>query len=330
MYALDAMTGQQIWKLTNGNFHSGTPSVYNGMVYICGIDGLYALDQKTGIQKWKYPITALYAFSEFTPSTVVANNTVYICAWDGFVYALNATDGSLKWKTQSSGGAPFYSSVTLNNNLLYAGCSDSWLYALNISNGSVNWKFQTGDVIYKNPLVVNNNVFTSGLNGNQYMLNGATGAVIWSILNDLSICSPTFSNGVIYSGDGTNANGYDINTGNKVWSLGSGTGSGWSSPCVLNGKFYAGSSTPKFYAYDINSKAVIWSISTNAYNVNSSPVIANDIYYIGGNGQDFYAVDAATGTIKWFLPLSNPVYGSPCVIDQNGIKNYPGVSGEKN
>jgi eukaryotic-like serine/threonine-protein kinase len=64
--------------------------------------------------------------------------------------------------------------------------------------------------------------------------------------------------------------------------------------------------------------------------VHSSPVIADGLYYIGSRGQDIYALDAATGIVKWRKNTASAVDGSACVIDQHGVKHYPGVSGEKN
>jgi eukaryotic-like serine/threonine-protein kinase len=331
MYALDGMTGQEIWSVTNGKFNDGTPSVNYGTVFTCAVDGLYALDQKTGVQKWKYPITAVYTNTQYAPSPVVSNNVVYFSAWDGFVYALNAADGSLKWKTASTNGNAFYANVTLNNNLLYAGCADKKLYALNIANGTIAWTFLTGDVIYTNPLIVNNNVFTKGLNGSQYLLNGLTGTVIWSAGADGMHASATYDNGIIYTGGGTKAFGFDANTGVLVWTMNpTGGNNERSSPIILNGNIYAGSNDGKYYAHVISTKAQIWSYTTNGVGVWSSPVIADGIYYIGSAGQDIYALDAATGIVKWRKSTASAVFGSACVIDKNGIKHYPGVSGEKN
>jgi len=333
LYALDAITGQDIWKLNNGKFHSGSPSVSNGTIYICGIDGMYAVDARSGLQKWKYPITATPTFPVFAPSAVIINNIVYFSAWDGFVYALNGLDGSVKWKTPSTTGKAFYSNVTVNNNLLYTGCADSSLYAIDIANGNISWKFTVADVIYKNPLIVNNNVFIGALNGStKYLLNGTTGAIIWSIPNDDLTSSATLDNGIIYCGGGARAFGFNAATGASVWyiQVSGSLQNERSSGIANNGIFYAGSNNGGIYAWDINSKTVLWSLPNvgNAY-VWASPVIANGLVYIGGTGGDLFALDKLTGIQKWKRPLSS-IIGSTCVIDENGIKYYPGLSGEKN
>jgi outer membrane protein assembly factor BamB len=218
--------------------------------------------------------------------------------------------------------------------LLYAGCADHYVYAIDIATGAITWKFKGKDVIYKNPLVINNNIFTGGLNDNLYLLNGSNGAVIWVADNDENMSSPTLDNGIIYSGGGASACGYDIATGSLQWFfrvliLGGRISNDRSSAAILNGTLYGGSNDGKFYANDINSKTQIWSIATSAYEVYSSPVVVNGILYIGG-GQDVYAVDAVSGSIKWKTGTKGQVSGSACVVDQKGIKHYPGISGEQN
>ncbi|HMK26157.1 MAG TPA: PQQ-binding-like beta-propeller repeat protein [Chitinophagaceae bacterium] len=331
MYALDGNTGAEIWKLANGQFHSGSPAVKNGSVYICGLDGLYSLDARTGLQNWKFPVSTVFPLT-FLPGPVTDNNTVYFDGWDGFVYAINSSNGTLKWKTQSTGLKAFSSNVTLNNNLLYTGCLDSSLYALSVSTGAISWKFKTGDAIYQNPLVVNGNVFTTGLNGNQYLLNGTTGTIIWSIPGDFNVSSPTYANGLIYTGGGVRAFGYDIATGTRLWLMNNSPVfyTERSSPVILNGKFYAGSNNGNVYGYTISNSVQIWSITTdNGSYVYSSPVIADGILYIGDAANTIYAINADAGTIKWKKQSASAI-ASACVIDQQGIKHYPGISGEQN
>src|SRR4026208_996825 len=53
----------------------GSPAVANGVVYIGSTDGnLYALDQETGKQKWKFKT---FASRQVTSSPTIANGLVY-------------------------------------------------------------------------------------------------------------------------------------------------------------------------------------------------------------------------------------------------------------
>src|SRR5689334_165580 len=73
----------------------GSPAISNGVVYIGSVDGnLYAVDQETGKQKWKFKT---FAGRQVTSSPTIANGLVYFGGFDGVVYAVDAQTGTLKW-----------------------------------------------------------------------------------------------------------------------------------------------------------------------------------------------------------------------------------------
>ena len=61
----------------------------------------------------------------------------------------------------------------------------------------------------------------------------------------------------------------------------------------------------------------------------SSPVIVDGLLYIGGSDGKVYAFDEKFGEFKWAQSTEMAVKSSPCVIDEKGIKHYPGISGEQ-
>ncbi|MGH2646160.1 MAG: PQQ-binding-like beta-propeller repeat protein [Ginsengibacter sp.] len=342
LYALNAKTGQIIWQLSDGQLGSGTPSVYKGVVYNNAADGFYAVDAKTGAEKWKYLLTRLSSSTAyFDPSPVVADDVAYVAALDGYVYALGTADGSLKWKTKSNNGDPFSSSITLNNGLLYAGCEDSFLYAFNASTGMIKWRFKADNVVYVNPLVVNNNICIESFVKTWYFLDGASGTILWTSPGDDNTSSPTYDNGRIYAGGGTRGNGLDINTGDHVWSIFITPGgliyNERSSPVIDNGTFYATSGDGGCYAYDITTKNNLWKFEpaplangADPYGIYGSPVLSNGLLYFGSVDGNVYAINASSGNLQWATYLMHSIPGSACVIDESGLKHYPAVSGEKN
>ena len=94
-------------------------------------------------------------------SPAVVNNVVYEGSWDGYEYALNATNGQLLWKTylgitNAPGCVPptvgVDSSAAVQDGVVYvggggneAGGSTSYWYALDAATGSVLWKVPIGD-----------------------------------------------------------------------------------------------------------------------------------------------------------------------------------------
>lgn len=87
-----------------------SPTVANGVVYIGSGTGMfYAVKESTGAVIWKRQfqwVTKKTCDSHgFVSTASVANDpttglpTVYVAAPDGYLYALNASNGSIKWKS---------------------------------------------------------------------------------------------------------------------------------------------------------------------------------------------------------------------------------------
>ncbi len=100
------------WSFQTGGIVASSPTVVSGTVYVGSWNGYeYALDAKTGTQKW---------------STYLGVTTV-------------------RPDCNPSGGAGVSSAATVQNGVVYVGGGDAYWYALNASTGAVLWKVYTGD-----------------------------------------------------------------------------------------------------------------------------------------------------------------------------------------
>ncbi len=73
-------------------------------------------------------------------SPVVVDGIVYIGSDDGYFYALNADDGTEKWKFDT-GGKVQGSAVVGRNGTVYIGSQSGYLFALNGTSGEEKWKY---------------------------------------------------------------------------------------------------------------------------------------------------------------------------------------------
>src|SRR5579883_220127 len=87
-------------------------------------------------------------------SPTVVGGVAYVGSWDGYEYALDATNGTLRWKTylgttSSPNCDPSHlgitSGATVQNGVVYVGGGDAYWYALDATTGAVLWKVFTGD-----------------------------------------------------------------------------------------------------------------------------------------------------------------------------------------
>jgi eukaryotic-like serine/threonine-protein kinase len=75
-------------------------------------------------------------------------------------------------------------------------------------------------------------------------------------------------------------------------------GSVISSPAVVDGVAYVGSTDGNLYAIDTASGALKWKFETKSWEVSSPAIVRGTVYFLSYDS-NFYAVDAATGHLKW-------------------------------
>jgi outer membrane protein assembly factor BamB len=215
--ALWAMNGTIRWRYTNatlGSVDFSSPAIVNGTVYV-GVMGRYntttsvtfdppygvlALNASTGSRRWFYSTAGSVA-----ASVVVSGNVVYAPAKDGFVYAIDATRGTLRWAAMAQGGV---SSPAYDEGVLYVGGgaygNSGSIKALRVSDGSSLWSFAPNgpvqaSVSYADGLVLG---ATNTAQGTIYALDAVRGTVAWTFTPtpaDYMFASPVLADGVVFA-----------------------------------------------------------------------------------------------------------------------------------
>jgi eukaryotic-like serine/threonine-protein kinase len=145
LLALNAETGVEVWRVEKPEIFVGF-AVANHMIYVGNWDlNLYAFDQSTGEEKWKFPAQT---GGVFWSSPAVDENTVYAGNIDKYVYALNAQTGELRWSFKTGGAA--VSEPSIVGGIVYVSDSSHefprgarHLYALDATTGEQLWVFET-------------------------------------------------------------------------------------------------------------------------------------------------------------------------------------------
>ncbi len=124
---------------------------------------------------------------------------------------------------------------------------------------------------------------------------------------------PTFHHDVSHTGASTST----APTANQtLWTYVTGGAIGTSSPAVVEGVVYVGSTDHKVYALNAANGAHIWNYTTGDV-VGSSPSVANGIVYVGSNDNKTYALNASSGAFIWSYTTAKYVTSSPAVA--NGL-----------
>ena len=281
-----------------------------------------------------YTVTA--ADGSTRPYTVIVelNLTLYVGCDDGYLYALDATTGVLKWK-YATGGA-IRSSPTLYNGTVYFGSGDGYFYAIDSANGSLHWKYQTPGACNSSPTVANAVVYFN-TPGYLLALDAITGQVKWQYATAdqyATTQSPTVANGVIY--DEAFEGGFTIGalnaaTGALQWNFQN--GSTTSNPAVVGGKVYAGDQFDQLVVLDAATGILLFRYNLfsqgdpTAFGSGTGPTVANGKIYSASYTGYIYAFDSATYALLWTAGSYNALSGSIGISGDIGIFSSPVVSG---
>ncbi|ADQ69280.1 WD40-like repeat protein [Halogeometricum borinquense DSM 11551] len=225
---------------------------------------------------------------------------------------------SIRWSSETDGAV--WSSPVVADGMLYVGCYDGNLYAMSSETGNLQWRYQTGDRIDGSPAVANGMVYFGSFDRNIYALDAKTGEERWIYgTRGIVRSSPTVKNGVVYIGahcrtEECNAyydvqwpeTGYlyafDAETGRLLWQHETNDGV-ISSPAVLDGTVYVGSSDATLYALDAATGDILWRFDADGP-IMSSPVLDDGRVLFGTVSGVLYSVRAKSGDLQWSFDLN--------------------------
>jgi outer membrane protein assembly factor BamB len=324
LYSLNAETGKINWKFPTSGMIRCRPAVEGGAVYFASDDGnLYSIDSKSGTKLWVLnignnikrilpgltnPVGDIY-WDYMQSSPCFSNGIIYIGSGDSSLYAVEASNGSVKWKVKT--GGIIRSSPCVDDVLVYVGSFDGFIYAFNITNGTKVWAFDTHGSEYKHvqpsPRVVEGILYCGSRNPFFYALDAKTGKEIWKQSFDFSWVesSAAIANGKVFVGssDLNTIYAFNAKNGNVNWALKIKNDS-WSSPCYHKGIVYIGLASYANKADTLMGGAILainasdgtekWKVSCGITpfigGVVSSPAVYNDVVFYGSLDGKVYAV----------------------------------------
>src|SRR5262245_23099114 len=183
----------------------------------------------------------------------------------------------VKWQFKT--GGTIVSSPALANGVVYIGSSDGALYAVDQKSGQQKWKTQTRGPVASSPAVADGLVFFLSYDGGLYCVDANSGDRKWRY-------ATTFEKRVEAKRlHGSTPAEQTVPDPHDVF---------LSSPLVVNGRVYFGSSDGNIYALEEKSGLLEWKFETKGI-VHASPAIAGNTIYIGSWDSYLYALDAESG-----------------------------------
>ena len=250
-------------------------------------------------------------------TAAIAAGTVYVGTLDGYLYAIDLSNGALKWRYQASGEiksspvvyrnvvhfgddmgvfhavdaqtgkgrwtfkaeAEIISSASVSQDRLLFGSYDQYLYCVSVEDGSLIWKFETEGYVHGTPAIVNDAVIVSGCDGYLRVINIADGVEQQKIaLGDYVAASPA----------------------------------------ILNNRVYAGTFGNQVLCAGLDSSEIIWWYEhpERHFPFYASAAVTADIVIIGGRDKMVHALHPQTGKPLWVYPAKARVDSSPVIVGE--------------
>lgn len=257
-----------------------------------------------------------------TAGPAVAEGLVYAVADGNILLALNASDGSVRWRQllerQTTGV------IAVDGGLLCVGSPDGYVYGFNAKNGMPLWQWQSRGSAPGNSLPAvaagqpfiysNSGLGTVDFTGHVVRLDGTNGSQLWSYTcGGTSEWPPVIANGVLYAGT-SNAEVFALATldGSLKWSQVAAPVAD-TVPTLLGATVFIGSTDGHTQALDAMTGSIMWTTAT-ADSVHFPPAIDLASVYVGAENGTLYALHAHDGSVRWRRSIGGAIISSPLVL----------------
>jgi outer membrane protein assembly factor BamB len=202
LHCVDASTGKGLWKYESDNFINGTPTLYKGTAVFGGCDGfLHMVDLETGELRDRIDLATYIAGSAavsgslafigdydgmfhcvdmekklvawqwkeedtylpFIASPAISGKYVITGNENKYIYCLNVTDGSEKWKVNTR--ARVHASAVIAGNRVLAANLRGDIFLIGLETGKILLEYELGSPVVSNPAVYNEKIIIGAGDG---------------------------------------------------------------------------------------------------------------------------------------------------------------------
>ncbi|MFH8990793.1 PQQ-binding-like beta-propeller repeat protein [Streptomyces sp. NPDC017940] len=260
----EAANGEKLWEITNAQTDFETaeaaPVIVDGTVYVWKDARLRAVDARTGIERWSYPVgDAASCGGVPVRVTQAADGYVYVAAGTR-VLAVDVAAGHVRWHFEAP--AAFLSPPT----------------------------FAPG------PAVTGGGVYLADYLGTVYALDATDGRDRWRIATESrsSVDPVLVADGHVHVGSGKGLYTLDAVTGTPKWRFQAG-GEVVGSPVVADRRIHFGATDHLLYTLKADDGRLRWKLATGG-EITGAPVVRDGVVYACSKDRCVYALDAERGT----------------------------------
>lgn len=292
---------------------------------------------------------------EVRGSASTAGGAIYVGSYDGNLYAIDETDGTVRWKFKAQRGIvsrpvpvaemvivgsedkSLYAIARLNGRVIWSfrtnmqirsspiaderavvvGSDDGFLYRLDRLRGVVTWRYKTWGPIRSTPVQVNDAIIFGSDDGYLYNVHAESGNLTWrNQVGSPIVSSPSVTGSTIVVGASDGAvRGFSLKEGKQIWSVTTAK-TVISSPAIADEIAYVGSADGHVYAIHTLNGELIWK-SQICRQITSSPTVDGKQLYVGGNDAIFYSLNLEDGSERWRFGTGGAIVTRPLVTDEH-------------
>jgi outer membrane protein assembly factor BamB len=283
LVAIARKSGRVVWGRKLGYLAASSPAVSGGSVYAV------ILQRKANIRQGRVVALSVSGRTRWSrklgsraeSSPLLDRGTLYFGTENGTVYALRASDGSVKWSYHADGAVKGGLAMDYRGHL-YFGDYSGKVYSLASQNGHQIWKKTTSGAhyglssgqFYATPAVAYGRVYLGNTDGFMYSYASSTGKLAWR-----------------------------VHTGGYVYGSAAVAQVPGGRPTV-----YVGSYDRRFYALDARSGRKLWVANAHG-RVSGGAVVIGDTVWFSTLEQQTRALGARTGQLLFKINRGqfNPV-----------------------
>lgn len=294
------------------------PAIVGNTVYFATGSGtaggvVYALDARTGAQKWRYPSQGGLSNAVFLTAPFATGSSIYIGASDNSLYVLNAATGVLRQQFRARG--TINSSPLVHNGVLFFGSNDNTLYALDAQTFQSVWRspYIASDNINSAPLIAGSLMYFSTSDQYVHAVGVATGITKWRFRLPFSSIQngPVYADNTLYVPSGPRMHAFQPQ-GNLRWTVNLPVDI--SVPAIAaGGVVYVIDRDRRMYALRSNNGREVWAKPAQLpYDAAAAPTISGNVIYVPTVRNKIVALSRDDGRIVWDYNIE-PTRSSPAV-----------------
>lgn len=289
MLAVGALAAMAI--ITVGCTGLDSPDGWSGVVFdgdtlFANFEGdeLVALSADASDELWRFPdddreedddvdLDGIYG------EVATADQIVIVGGYDGSLYALDASDGSIVWSDEVNG--PIIGGAAIADGLAVVGSDDGEVRAYELATGDLVWARDLDGRVWARPVIDEGVVYIGTLAGELFAL--------------------------------------DLEDGRPRWDAPYEADAGFPAIAAIAGEtLVVGSLDKRLHAIDKGGGALLWKAEADNW-FYTQPVIDDDLVFAGNLDGKLYAVRMEDGEIAWSYETDDPIRSSPVVSDDTVI-----------